>query len=128
MTLSTRVLNPGHGAPVVRVALSLHRLDSNLLIWNLLTVGWVQIPARDYITLQLQMSDTYGCHPGLITREAVTPGMCKLRFETGQYWESMGQTSFYPYVEVVSSITNPSRRFHLPLVMNRFSYSTCRGS
>ena len=37
---------------------------------------------------------------GLISREAFSPGMYKLRFETGSYWEGLGQTSFYPYVEV----------------------------
>lgn len=38
--------------------------------------------------------------PGLITREAFGPGTYKIRFETGQYWEGLGETCFYPYVEV----------------------------
>ena len=38
--------------------------------------------------------------PGLISAEAFNSGMYKLRFETGSYWEGLGQTSFYPYVEV----------------------------
>lgn len=38
--------------------------------------------------------------PGLITKEMFTSGVYKIHFETAQYWESMGQTSFYPYVEV----------------------------
>lgn len=42
--------------------------------------------------------------PGLISRQAFTPGMYKLRFETGSYWETLGQTCFYPYVEVSCSI------------------------
>lgn len=45
-------------------------------------------------------TDEDGRCPGLISREAFTPGMYKLRFETGSYWESLGQTSFFPYVEV----------------------------
>lgn len=45
-----------------------------------------------------------GRYPGLISREAFTPGMYKLRFETGSYWETLGQTSFYPYVEVSVSV------------------------
>uniref|UniRef100_A0A8C9RHF3 Transthyretin/hydroxyisourate hydrolase domain-containing protein n=1 Tax=Scleropages formosus TaxID=113540 RepID=A0A8C9RHF3_SCLFO len=45
-------------------------------------------------------TDDDGCYQGLITREAFTPGMYKMRFETGQYWENQGQTCFYLYVEV----------------------------
>lgn len=48
-------------------------------------------------------TDENGHCPGLITRKNFTVGMYKLRFETGQYWESLGQTSFYPYVEVSES-------------------------
>lgn len=39
--------------------------------------------------------------PGLVSRSAFGPGMYKLRFETGSYWESLGQSCFYPYVEVI---------------------------
>ncbi len=38
--------------------------------------------------------------PGLITSDGFAPGMYKIRFETGQYWESLEQSSFYSYVEV----------------------------
>ncbi|XP_056138147.1 5-hydroxyisourate hydrolase b [Lampris incognitus] len=111
--LTTHVLNTGDGVPASRMALSLHRLDHNLLVWSLLTVGTTNEDGR--------------C-PGIIAREAFTPGMYKLRFETGQYWESMNQTTFYPYVEIIFKITDPDQRFHLPLLLSRFSYSTYRGS
>ncbi|XP_072291308.1 5-hydroxyisourate hydrolase b [Eucyclogobius newberryi] len=111
--LTTHVLNTGDGAPAARLALSLHLLDSSTKIWNMLTVG---------------TTNTDGRCPGLISRAAFTPGTYKLRFETGQYWDAMGQTSFYPYVEVVFTITEPEKRFHIPLLMSRFSYSTYRGS
>ncbi|CAJ1055920.1 5-hydroxyisourate hydrolase b [Xyrichtys novacula] len=83
--LTTHALNTGDGVPAARLALSLHRLDSTLMIWNMLSVGTTNEDGR--------------C-PGLIGRGAFSPGMYKLRFETGSYWESLGQTSFYPYVEV----------------------------
>lgn len=37
--LTTHVLNTADGAPAARLAVSLHRLDPELLIWNMLTVG-----------------------------------------------------------------------------------------
>ncbi|CAJ1055919.1 5-hydroxyisourate hydrolase b [Xyrichtys novacula] len=111
--LTTHALNTGDGVPAARLALSLHRLDSTLMIWNMLSVGTTNEDGR--------------C-PGLIGRGAFSPGMYKLRFETGSYWESLGQTSFYPYVEVVFTVADPDQRVHLPLLMSRFSYSTYRGS
>lgn len=37
--LTTHVLNTGDGVPAARMALSLHRLDSDQLIWNMLSIG-----------------------------------------------------------------------------------------
>ncbi|XP_030650090.1 5-hydroxyisourate hydrolase b [Chanos chanos] len=111
--LTTHVLNTGDGLPAARMALSLHRLDPQLVLWSLITVG---------------TTDSDGRCPGLISREAFTPGLYKMRFETGQYWESLGQTCFHPYVEVVFSITESDQRYHLPLLFSRYSYSTYKGS
>lgn len=37
--LTTHVLNATDGVPAARMALSLHRLDSKLMIWAMLSVG-----------------------------------------------------------------------------------------
>lgn len=37
--LSTQVLNTSDGVPAARMALSLHWLDSRLMIWNMISVG-----------------------------------------------------------------------------------------
>ncbi|KAK1888140.1 5-hydroxyisourate hydrolase [Dissostichus eleginoides] len=104
--LTSHVLNTADGVPAARLSLSLHRLDPRIMIWTLLSVGTTNEDGR--------------C-TGLISREAFGPGMYKLCFETGSYWESLGQNSFYPYVEL-------EQRIHLPLLMSRFSYSVYRGS
>ncbi|CAL1592050.1 unnamed protein product [Knipowitschia caucasica] len=111
--LTTHVLNTADGAPAARLALSLHRLEATTKIWSLITVGTTNSDGR--------------C-PGLISKAGFTPGTYKLRFETGEYWDSLGQTSFYPYVEVVFTIKESDQKFHIPLLMSRFSYSTYRGS
>ncbi|MBN3302793.1 HIUH hydrolase, partial [Amia calva] len=54
--------------------------------------------------------------------------MYKMRFETGQYWQVLGESSFYPYVEIVFNITDASQRCPVPLLLSCFSYSTYRGS
>ncbi|XP_064867232.1 5-hydroxyisourate hydrolase-like, partial [Oncorhynchus nerka] len=78
--------------------------------------------------LNTRTTNDDGRCPGLITRENITPAVYKMRFETGQYWGSLGETSFYPYVEIVFTITDHNQKFHVPLLCSRFSYTTYRGS
>uniref|UniRef100_A0A672FXK5 Transthyretin/hydroxyisourate hydrolase domain-containing protein n=1 Tax=Salarias fasciatus TaxID=181472 RepID=A0A672FXK5_SALFA len=98
--LTTHVLNTEDGVPASRVALSLHRLSPDSVS-------------------SLGTTDADGRCPRLVGREAFVPGMYKLRFETG----SLNSLSF----QVVFNITEPEQKFHLPLLMSRFSYSTYRG-
>lgn len=37
--LTTHVLNTADGVPAARMPVSLHRLDSELKLWNMMTVG-----------------------------------------------------------------------------------------
>ncbi|KAJ0002143.1 hypothetical protein NQD34_001939 [Periophthalmus magnuspinnatus] len=111
--LSTHVLNIALGVPGSNVSLSLYRQDTPSEVWSLITTG---------------ITNADGRCPGLITKEMFTSGVYKLRFETQQYWESIGEASFYPYVEIVFTISDPGQKYHIPLLMSRFSYSTYRGS
>lgn len=38
--------------------------------------------------------------PGLVTKQTFLSGLYKMRFETAPYWENLGETCFFPYVEV----------------------------
>ncbi|XP_070823088.1 5-hydroxyisourate hydrolase isoform X2 [Chaetodon trifascialis] len=111
--LTTHVLNTAAGVPGSNMALGLFRQDPSNNTWSLITTGTTNDDGR--------------C-PGLITKQMFTSGVYKLRFETAQYWESMGEPSFYPYVEIVFTITDPGQKYHIPLLLSRFSYSTYRGS
>uniref|UniRef100_A0A673ANY6 5-hydroxyisourate hydrolase n=1 Tax=Sphaeramia orbicularis TaxID=375764 RepID=A0A673ANY6_9TELE len=111
--LSTHVLNTAMGVPGSNMSLSLHRQDPSTEAWSLITTGTTNEDGR--------------C-PGLISKQMFVPGVYKMRFETGQYWETIGESSFYPYVEIVFIIKDPGQRYHVPLLLSRFSYSTYRGS
>uniref|UniRef100_UPI003AAB2D28 5-hydroxyisourate hydrolase n=1 Tax=Centroberyx gerrardi TaxID=166262 RepID=UPI003AAB2D28 len=111
--LTTHVLNTAMGVPGSNMAISLYRLDPSTAVWSLITTGTTNEDGR--------------C-PGLISREMFTSAVYKMHFETAQYWQNMGETSFYPYVEIVFTIDDPSQKFHVPLLLSRFSYSTYRGS
>ncbi|XP_017296698.1 5-hydroxyisourate hydrolase isoform X2 [Kryptolebias marmoratus] len=111
--LTTHVLNTAMGVPGSNMTLRLYQQDPSTNVWKLITAGATNVDGR--------------C-PGLITKEQFKPGVYKIHFETAQYWESVGETSFYPYVEIVFTITNADQKYHVPLLVSRFSYSTYRGS
>ncbi|MEQ2305111.1 hypothetical protein AMECASPLE_034239 [Ameca splendens] len=111
--LTTHVLNTALGVPGSNMTLRLYQQQPLTTVWHRITTGTTNGDGR--------------C-PGLITQEQFKPGVYKLHFETGQYWASMGQTSFYPYVEILFTISDPGQRYHVPLLVSRFSYSTYRGS
>ncbi|PWA17275.1 hypothetical protein CCH79_00010462 [Gambusia affinis] len=111
--LTTHVLNTALGVPGSNVTLRLYQQDPSTDVWHLITTG---------------ITNDDGRCPGLITQQQFKSGVYKLHFETGQYWARMGQTSFYPYVEIVFTITDPDQKYHVPLLVSRFSYSTYRGS
>ncbi|XP_051919521.1 5-hydroxyisourate hydrolase isoform X2 [Hippocampus zosterae] len=111
--LTTHVLNTAKGVPVANIALSLHRLDHSTETWLLINAGHTNADGR---------------FPGLITKQEFLCGVYKLRFETARYWESMGEPSFYPYAEIVFTISDPDQKYHIPLLLSQYSYSTYRGS
>ncbi|XP_019499709.1 PREDICTED: 5-hydroxyisourate hydrolase-like, partial [Hipposideros armiger] len=73
-------------------------------------------------------TDPDGRCPGLLPPGQMKAGTYKLFFDTEGYWKKRGQESFYPYVEVVFTITNETHKFHVPLLLTPWSYTTYRGS
>lgn len=48
----------------------------------------------------------------------------RMVFETNSYFEKC----FYPYVEIVFHIEDPTSHYHVPLLISPYAYSTYRGS
>ncbi|KAJ7312185.1 hypothetical protein JRQ81_006545 [Phrynocephalus forsythii] len=63
-----------------------------------------------------------------LAAQRLRAGTYKLHFDTGEYWQLQGYTSFYPYVEIVFTITGAERKVHIPLLLSPYSYTTYRGS
>nr|XP_047931110.1 cadherin-1-like [Anser cygnoides] len=112
-SLTTHVLNTATGLPAARLALRLAQLQEPGAQWRELAQRWTDEDGR--------------CLPLLPPGQAKA-GTYKLRFETGEYWQSLGHTSFYPFVEVVFTITDPAQKLHIPLLISPYSYTTYRGS
>jgi 5-hydroxyisourate hydrolase len=58
----------------------------------------------------------------------LTPGVYRLKFDTGRYFEAAGATTFYPEVVVVFETSPGERHYHVPLLLSPFGYSTYRGT
>lgn len=59
--------------------------------------------------------------------QLLPPGTYKLKFFTQEYFDQLATTTFYPFVEIVFTIST-QEHYHVPLLLNPFGYSTYRGS
>jgi len=55
-------------------------------------------------------------------------GTYQVHFATAEYFEALGDTVFYPWADVVFTITGDGQHYHIPLLLAPFGYSTYRGS
>jgi 5-hydroxyisourate hydrolase len=55
-------------------------------------------------------------------------GIYRLRFATRDYFAASGVRAFYPEVQVVFQLDDPTEHYHIPLLLSPFGYSTYRGS
>ena len=61
-------------------------------------------------------------------RAGLQAAIYRLVFDTGAYFVASGQQGFYPEVSIVFEVTEPTRHYHVPLLLSPFAYSTYRGS
>ncbi len=59
--------------------------------------------------------------------DALDCGRYQLEFAAADWYQGRGHSSFYPRVRV-EFLADEARHYHVPLLMNRFGYSTYRGS
>lgn len=109
--ITTHILDTTLGKPAQGVAISLHQqIGSD---WSKLAEG---------------KTNTDGRIPDLLNTGLTLPiGVYKMRFEVQAYFDSLEISAFYPFVEIVFSITS-GEHYHVPLLLNPFGYSTYRGS
>ena len=103
MSLSTHVLDTARGEPAVGMAVRLQRLESD---------RWA--PVADGVT------DGEGRLRDWVPGSQWGAGRYRLLFETGG--------EFFPEVVVVFEVREPSRPYHVPLLLSPYGYTTYRGS
>ena len=109
-TLSTHVLDATAGRPAAGMPVRLERRGPD---------GWTPAGAG-------QTDDDGRLRLG--SDQGLEPGVYRLTFATGEYFESRGTASFYPEVTVTFEMTGHAGHYHVPLLLSPFAYSTYRGS
>jgi 5-hydroxyisourate hydrolase len=108
--ISTHVLDTARGKPAAGVAVTLEVAADG---------GWREL-ARG-------TTDVDGRVATLLPGGAPAAGEYRLRFATGDYFRGQGGAAFYPEV-VVHVRLEPGAKYHLPLLLSPFGFSTYRGS
>ena len=106
--ISTHILDTSKGNPASKVQVTLDKLiDSK---WN--TIG-----------------DELTNDDGRIAFNCPNEkGVYRLTFMTEDYFGKNDIDSFFVTTPVIFKITNTERKYHVPLLLNPFGYSTYRGS
>ena len=115
MGLSTHILDTHLGRPAANVAIKLSQFRDNAAggAWHEIGNGRTDADGRCKTLL--------GEHP-------LQAGDYKIHFDIGVYFHDLKQTTLYPYVEIVFTITDPTRHYHIPLLLTANGYTTYRGS
>jgi 5-hydroxyisourate hydrolase len=111
VSLSTHVLDALRGRPAARVPL---RLEASARGgWQLIAVSRTDDDGR----------------ANLDASAASTPGAYRLKFDTASYFADQGvEEFFYPEIVVCFTVSDPGARYHVPLLLSPFAYSTYRGT
>lgn len=108
--LSSHILDINRGAPAEGVAISLSRMSED----NVWTV------------IDEKVTDENGRVKDFLEGTG-NAGIYKLTYHVGDYFDALGQDSFYPFVEVVFEIKDDSH-YHVPITLSPYGYSTYRGN
>jgi len=109
--ITTHILDTTKGRPAAGVAIILSLQHGNE--WDEIAKGVTNADGR--------ITD-------LLRKDLVLPeGIYKMKFDTKPYFEKQAVATFYPFVEIVFTITG-NEHYHIPLLISAYGYSTYRGS
>ncbi len=108
--VTTHILDLGSGKPAAGVSVSLYRVteQSETCIAKGITdddgrvMSWFDTP--------------------------VETGHYRIRFATGDWYQSRGLETFFPEVCLDFRVSDPDSHYHVPLLLNQWGFSTYRGS
>lgn len=111
--LSSHILDITQGAPASGVSIRLSKMESS----------------GEWTAVEEKLTDNNGRINDFLQKVEGkdSRGVYKFTYFTQPYFERQGQTSFYPFIEVIFEIKDDSH-YHVPITLSPFGYSTYRGS
>ena len=110
--ITTHVLDTARGRPASGVTILLERRGAG----------------GAYAEVGRGVTDEDGRLRTLLAGGSLAPGVYRLTFEVGTYFDAQGTPGFYPEASVVFTVKDPGQHYHVPLLVSPFGYSTYRGS
>jgi 5-hydroxyisourate hydrolase len=115
--LSTHVLDTARGCPAAGMQVSLLRLESD---------------GQSRLLRRISLNADGRSDGPLLDAPAMAAGRYRLVFEVAAYFRSLGvalpDPPFIDQVPLDFGIADPTGRYHVPLLVSPWSYSTYRGS
>lgn len=108
-SLTTRVLDTSLGRPAPGMFIVLERYEDS---------------ERDWQTIAEAKTDKDGRAADLLARDEFREGLYRITFDTDAYFGERGVETFYPSIAVNFQVSDPSRQYHVPLLVSPFGYST----
>lgn len=106
--ISTHILDTSLGRPANEVSVELARHDGT---------KWIEI-----------QTDKTNSDGRIVFNSKSEPGVYRLKFKIEDYFKKNNVDAFFLVAPVVFNITDTSRKYHIPLLLNPYGYSTYRGS
>ena len=113
VTITSHILDLGSGKPAVNVEATLYKKDTSTNEW--LLVG------KDVTNQDGRMSK-------LLNDAQLEIATYKVIFESGKYYLTQNLRTFYPQITIEFEIFDNMQKYHVPLLLNQYGYSTYRGS
>jgi 5-hydroxyisourate hydrolase len=108
--LSTHVLDTSTGTPAAKIAIMLFAIDGNV---------------RRHLATSVTNADGRTDSP---MADILTPGIHELTFQVGPYYAGKNVETFYDEITIRFRIDDARRKYHVPLLLSPWGYSTYRGS
>lgn len=106
--ISTHILDTMHGDPAANVSVTLEKKD-----------------AEEWVVLETASTNDDG---RIVFDCDSVAGDYRLIFNSNEYFENKGVDHFFLATPVAFRITDTNRKYHVPLLLNPYGYSTYRGS
>ncbi|QLQ82068.1 hypothetical protein HG537_0G03230 [Torulaspora globosa] len=137
--LTCHVLDTATGKPAANVVCSVYRIDKETSTTTSEPFAmartdadgrvpqWTLDPTPSRRQQLEELGIVQDTTSGQLCWESMPLGTYKIRFQAGQYYKSLGQRNFHPFIDIVFTVDD-STHYHIPLLLSNYGYTTYRGS